>query len=318
MAIKRKLPQRDLDAAMAWLVRLNSPALTPAEETQFFVWLEASPVHQAAYLKAEQLWLRGDVLAQARKPAASRQLLWLWGGAAAAACMACVVWLSITLMAPSAVIESYATVQGEQREVTLADGTVLYLNTGSNVQITYTPQGRMAQLNAGEVFFAVKPNPARPFDVQTQQGWVRVLGTRFAVRQLAGDALITVVEGKVAVGAGNTDKAQPLQTLTANQQLSIVGAEAGRPVVHLDAQSATAWRQQRLVFDETPLGDVVAELNRYLAPPLALANGQLASLRVTAVIQLQNSTLATAQTLAQSLGLTVIEQPSQVQLAVKP
>ena len=87
MAIKRKLPQRDLDAAMAWLVRLNSPALTPAEETQFFVWLEASPVHQAAYLKAEQLWLRGDVLAQARKPAASRHLLWLWGGAAAA-CMA--------------------------------------------------------------------------------------------------------------------------------------------------------------------------------------------------------------------------------------
>ena len=58
------------DVAIRWLAKLNSPGLTQAEQDEFFAWMNASPLNQAAYIKAEELWERGAVLERAREPAA--------------------------------------------------------------------------------------------------------------------------------------------------------------------------------------------------------------------------------------------------------
>src|SRR5262249_55544737 len=138
--------------------------------------------------------------------------------------------------------------------------------------------------------FHVAKNPARPFIVRSGVTTVRAVGTEFDVYRKASGTTVTVLEGEVAVvphadsgevgdvNAGSAEPAPaaaeaPLATIlvSAGEQVTVTGGEVEkRPKA--DTTAATAWTQQRLIFDATPLEDVAAEFNRYNVKRLVIAD----------------------------------------------
>lgn len=299
---RHAIPAAVHNAAIEWLARLNGTNLSEQQEQAFFAWLAESPLHQAAYLEAEQLWQRGEVLVrvQPRAPAFWPKFAW------PALATACVLVLALVLVPlinnPTDVL--YQTAIGEQKKIQLEDGSTIELNTASRVRVSFSRDQRVVQLEQGEVFFEVTKNTERPFNVFTQNGQVRVVGTRFSVRQLQGDALVSVQEGTVALGVASNDPNTfvPGSLLNANQQQTLTAAINGESPQVLDTASALAWRKRMLVFNGQSLAAVIVELQRYFPVVIELENKQLADTQVTAVIRLQDLR-TTLSVLEGSLGL---------------
>jgi transmembrane sensor len=187
----------------------------------------------------------------------------------------------------------FETRHGEQRSYRLADNSMLRLNTDSAVTIRYSQNERLVILTAGQAEFEVTHLPHRAFRVIAGPAEVVDLGTKFDVRLDHNETVVTVVEGLVAVGASaspekpgaESDQAHAPQftRLSANQQIRV--DEGAWPVVPIavDAQRATAWLHQQIVFDHEPLEHVVAEFNRYSAKPIRIATPALGALEVSGV-----------------------------------
>lgn len=301
--------------AIQWLALLNSPQLTTEQEKAFFDWLALSPVNQAAYVKAEQLWQRGAVLAQLKDaPERSGWSIPAWQGwAVACSFLVIVCWAFFFYPDLDGQHYRYQTAKGEQQEQLLDDGSHIVLNTNAIVEITYDKKQRRIELLQGEVFFDVKKED-RPFDVVTQSGMVRVLGTHFSVHRTVSDVQVTVVEGQVGLGA-QPDAAEqfiPAAILQANQRLTLARALAGDAPETVDPRSALAWRKKQLIFKGQRLQVVIDELNRYLPNPIQLADPTLGNMEITAVIQLSDPQ-SSLRALAHSLGLTLdIDSGSKV------
>jgi transmembrane sensor len=284
------------NAAITWLATLNSSTVTSVQEQEFMQWLEASPLHQAAYIKVEQLWERGAVLSQL--PETSKTTIWQfdhWGISVrgfAVAC-SCLLMLAVGLFSLLTKIENftYQTAMGEIRDIQLQDGSHIILNTNSQLSVALSRQKRTVYLTRGEVFFAVKKD-GRPFEIQTQFGVVRVMGTRFSVYQSITDAMVTVAEGRVALSKTLTAEEEfvPSIMLQANERLSLLSARAGQLPEKINANAELAWRKKQLVFKG--------------AETIILGSPELGDREITAVIQLADLK-TTLQTLSQSLNLAV-------------
>jgi transmembrane sensor len=165
------------------------------------------------------------------------------------------------------------------------DNSVLHLNTDSAVTIRYGKNEWLATLTSGQAEFEVAHEPNRAFRVIAGTAEVVDLGTKFDVRLEHGSTVITVVEGRVAVGPTNSSQNQPPQfvQLSADQQISVTeGAWPATPIA-VDAQSATAWLRREIVFDHEPLERVAAEYNRYTAKPMEIATPALRNLQISGV-----------------------------------
>jgi len=285
------------DQAITWLAKLNNTAnVQPEQEHAFMAWLESSPKNQVAYLKAEQLWARGSTLQQLPQRSSA---IWNWSAAHSLG-LACSVLLMIGmfLVAQPArdLTPKFQTSIGEIKTITLIDGSTIALNTNSSVHFEFSNQKRVAYLDNGEVFFDVQADSERPFDVVTNQGVVRVMGTRFSVRNTTSDdTTVTVIQGKVALGEQlKTEQTifKPLTVLTENERINFSDANQGIPPATIDANTELSWRKQRLIFTAQPLHEVIAELNQFSTQQLVLGDASLATKNITAVIQLKPGGLA--------------------------
>jgi transmembrane sensor len=190
-----------------------------------------------------------------------------------------------------------STAIGEQRAVRLADGSVIHLNTDSRVAIHFTDSARDVRLIRGEALFTVQRDRDRPFRVHTDSVTLQAIGTQFNVYRRTGEkeareTIVSVIEGHVAVLAspaivrknGDTaeraidtqtnststvshGRAEVLTVLAAGEQAR-VPAEGTLEHHRMDnVADATAWRQRQLVFLDTPLAQIAAEIGRYTAVP---------------------------------------------------
>jgi transmembrane sensor len=132
----------------------------------------------------------------------------------------------------------------------------------------------------------VAKDPARPFLVEVDNTLVRAVGTAFGVERKDKSIVVTVAEGKVAV-VQKTPPAQPVQEdlLTAGKQLTVERSGTGETVRDVDTARALAWTQGRLVFDSTPLAEVVREFNRYNHAQLRVEDADLARRPISGVFQ---------------------------------
>lgn len=166
--------------------------------------------------------------------------------------------------------QSYSTVVGEMRSFELPDGSIIELNTRSQVRVRFTPQSRDIQLVAGEALFKVAHNPARPFRVQAGEAVIQAVGTQFNVYRRTEGTTVSVLEGVVrvsdkAVGLNSSQPLPPARTeMVAAGQETLIGTNGHITAPALaDTAKATAWRQRRLVFRADPLAEVAAQFNRY-------------------------------------------------------
>lgn len=160
----------------------------------------------------------------------------------------------------------FETVQngrGIRRSVTLADGSRIYLNSHSSIEIHKKFSTNRTVRLVGEAYFEVAKDSIHPFIVQTQNIETRVLGTAFSVQAFKDKPqMIAVKEGKVNVKQ-QIDRNSFEEILTRNDQLLIpVDAKFGVPT-KIDPQRVFAWVEGTIIFEGKPLEDVLYELSEW-------------------------------------------------------
>lgn len=267
--------------AEAWCARLHADDVTEQDRRAFEKWIGASPDNRAEYELSALTFALARSLAQApdlrasfeegdgvqpRKPR-MRQFL-----AAAAVLIVCVTALLATYLARS----NYATDIGEQRLVSLEDGTTVQLNTASAIDIDLDKNKRQVTLNRGEAFFNVTRDPSRPFIVKAGSGEIQVLGTRFNVRLEDGKASVAVIEGHVRVDGVD---------LFSGEAAKVTSAQSVVKVPQVNAARLTSWREGKLYFDRDPLFKVLQEVNRYTETQFVVDGSEAANLRLSGVFR---------------------------------
>jgi transmembrane sensor len=276
--------------ASRWLAARDARAATPEEAAEFERWLDADIRHRVAFLRIEANWQRADGLRGVRPldrnvdpdllepPPPRRQ--WLTGlaaGVVLAVLGGTWVWQQHYSW------QRYETRIGGFSRIVLDDGSVIDLNTNSDVRVRLHADRREVRLLRGEGRFQVAHDSARPFVVAAADTAVRAVGTAFTVRLRDSERVdVLVAEGKVAVASANVADPPP--------QLSemIAGDTA---IVHKDRASVSrvepqvlarrlAWTAGRLEFRGEKLGEAVDEFNRYNRRQIRLSAGTLGELRV--------------------------------------
>jgi transmembrane sensor len=217
---------------------------------------------------------------------------------------------------------------GEQRLITLKDGTRVFLNTDTRVAVKYDAKARFVELKTGEALFDVAKRPAWPFIVKAGDREIRALGTSFVVRRDETQTAVTLVEGTVTVTAqGSARRARAARaagnepppgddfTLTPGQKLTFMANQARLATTSLD--NAIAWRRGQIILDDTPMSGAVSELNRYSKVKLVIESPDTRTIRVTGLFQTGDS-LSFAHAVAQTYGLTVEERDGAIVLRGAP
>lgn len=311
------------------MARLSGEPLSEGEQSDFDAWIAASPRHAAAFEEAQAAWtLMGQVrfvpgplatdIVKLRSQAASaderypdrrhQNEMWKWRAGAAAAILVMVagglLWFGDPVVKMAA---DYSTAPAERRIVELADGSSVELGPASAIAVLYSARERRVELLSGVAFFHPAPLRGveqRPFLVEASNGTARALGTQFAIDRLAEAVDVTVVEHDVAVRAGAETGREEQVVLSAGHSVrySREGLQAVRAV---NVDTAMAWRQGRLVFDNMSLRDVALELGRYRRGKIVVASPSLASRAVSGVFDTADLDSALI-TICRELGVKMI------------
>ena len=296
------LPASMLEAAADWHACQREPepdaGLAAARKADFEQWLAADPRHAQAYARIERLWVKLEApLAElarsgpATKPGGQgrRWLARLLPGPAWAAASLAIVLGVGALQFDNVVTglrSDHMTAVGERAPLALDDGSRVTLNTDSAIAVDMSPERRQVRLLRGEAWFDVAPDATRPFVVATEAGRIRVTGTSFGVRLDDNAALVALTEGKLALRTDDGDTA-PALMLTPGHRARLSPRGAFGPMA-LNRTAATAWLRGRIVFFDTTLPDVVAELNRYRTGRIVILGRGLDNLTVSGVFATDN------------------------------
>src|SRR6266478_8828910 len=204
----------DIDEeAAVWVWRMDSAAVAAADRQAFEAWLRHDPRHRRAAAALSAVWSTLDGLAEAKReekiatfthtakapPLHHPQRRWF----AAAAVLAAVAVGAVWLQQGGGESQTWATAVGQQRNVTLADGSTVTLNTNTILETDLRRRTREIYLRKGEAHFTVAHDRARPFLVHAGDSVVRAVGTEFDVRVRDANQIEVIVnEGQVEVQAG--------------------------------------------------------------------------------------------------------------------
>lgn len=273
-------PRKLVEAALLLVGRLHrgdADAAMAAEQELAAHWRAGSPECQAALQTAEHLWASTDgSFLQSSVPAPQRHdprrarrnalgLLGLGG-------LAAMLWGGGRWYWQQPVFEmALHTEHAQQRDISLPDGSEISLAPHTRARIVMYRDRREVQLDKGEMRFRVARDMDRPFTVSTAWGHVRVLGTVFSVSARAGQMRVEVAEGRVAVWPADQVAAPPPVTLTAGDAIETYQGGLGA-LSRVPTESVAAWRNGWLVFNNTPLDQVLGQWNDYLSKPLLLGS----------------------------------------------
>jgi transmembrane sensor len=308
-----------LEEATAWFIDFNEGELDVGGRERFHQWLRRSPEHVRAYLEIAAAWedsarlnrgqpvdhaaviaealaesnvvrldtratlgQAGDSTSRSALQGKHRGLRLVSVAAALLAAIGAACWVVVHH-------NFYSTDVGEQRSIVLADGSTVELNARSRLSVTFSKEQRIVNLLEGQALFNVRKKDSRPFVVVSGGIRVQALGTEFDVYQKTTGTVVTVLEGRVAVGAGREPTvdlrdsppvgAEARILLSAGEQVTVTGRAPAQPKP-ANISTAIAWTQRKLVFDETPLADAAAEFNRYNIRQIVIEDPTLASYHI--------------------------------------
>ncbi len=291
--------------ATTWFFRLSAEDITLAECEAFDHWLISSPQHAEAWQAVQQLYAAleapAKTIRQQGLPASAKTIRRRFTFAqAASVLMVCAVLMVYWQPDVLQNLQSdYHTATGEQRQIVLADGSKILLNTDSAVTVDVANTERKVRLLRGEAFFEVTHAPERPFWVEAGVARARVTGTAFSVERDDEAVTIAVVQGRVETSTeGNSGRITPL---TAGESARYQDQQLAS-VQHIDVQKALAWRQGQLVFVQATLADVVGQINRYRPGLMLITDEQLKNRPITAVFSVNRLDDA-VKALEQTIGV---------------
>lgn len=187
--------------------------------------------------------------------------------------------------------KNYATQRGQRLDIQLPDGSALQLDAATRIEVRLYRERREVRLVEGQAFFIVHANPQQPFDVQAGAMRITVVGTRFSVRHTltgldAGKSVLAVESGRVRVsqtgasGEARADDVTGRVELTGGQGVTVDEGGRLQPIVNVAPASVAAWRTGRISFNDTPLAEALAELERYGDTGLVVLDPTVGALRL--------------------------------------
>lgn len=282
--------------AIAWFSRMTSGEVTAEDTRAFEVWRNAHPEHDRHYRNLAFFWDASAQLPAQQlrtllpKPAPARffttRRAVAFGSAFAALSVMTVTSWHWSDGTPEHT-QDVLTQRGQRQQITLPDNSILDINAGTQATVAFYADRRIITLAAGEIFFSVAHNKARPFIVETDLGTITVTGTQFNVRHDGKQVLVSVESGSVNVATGPWWQRQT-QQLSAGLGTVIAAQGTLDSVRMTNVANNTAWRHGKIVFENMPLAQAVSEMNRYLAQPATLLATNLGGYRIAGVFSIDD------------------------------
>lgn len=314
--------------AAAWIARLHGEERSAKVETGFQRWLAADAEHRAAFEMANDVWTGVERLPKNTAPATiARRMRLVAAPRMLAGCAALLVLLAGALY--YARDPGLATRVGEQRTLSLEDGTRVSLNTASRIHVRFDRAVRRIELDQGEAFFEVAKHADWPFVVTAGPRQVVARGTAFLVRREDDRTAVTLVEGKVTIApageaiatappapAAAKDDTADHVTLSPGERITFSARTAPRRD-QPSLAGITAWQRGQVVLDHTPLADAAAEMNRYSDTELKIEDADVRRAEVTGIFRTGDSAYF-AQAVAETYHLRVAKQGRSIVLSGTP
>ncbi len=272
--------------AHAWIRRLVSGEATAADAEALRRWCNESPAHAAAFSEASQFWaafgpagqslldesaVKGVVGALTGRRMIGRRAF-LGGGALAASAAGLFVARSPLGLWPSLseLGADYRTAAGEQRRVVTSNGVTIQMNTRTSISIDVDDDPGAVRLITGEASFTTSGYQAGSFSVIAAGGKASAENARFDVRRFESGACVTCLADTVRVSF------QDRTVTLGSRQRVTYAADGFGEISAVDPAVVTAWQNGVLVFNMTPLAEVIEELNRYRTGRIILLNATVA------------------------------------------
>jgi len=321
------------EQAYYWLAQMQEQALTPAQDHEFKIWLNSAPEHAIAFAEAELMWRAladekvkaelGTILSaekerqsllwpwwqQAKSWFVGYKLVWLSATAASVLLLFIQYWLLQPVIQPQLIdakySQLYTTAVGENREITLDDGSRVWLDANSSIEASYTLSQRSVLLTRGSAFFDVTHDSLRPFIVSSGAVEVEVTGTEFDVQRKQDLLYVAVEQGSVVVSqpmpgwkektAAKNNKPWSRRKYASLAKLTLTRGQgvkvdrlAGLGQVETIAPGLLAsWRRGKLVYINRSLDEVVQDMNRYSPMPV-LIDSQAKALKLSGTFDSRN------------------------------
>lgn len=312
-------PTKTLDEASKWLAKMDR-GLDETEEAALESWLSGDPKNAEALVEIAEVWDRMDALSRLSElfpqPSHGQQA----GGnhlrtLALAASFILVITLGFFTVDRQWLAPGEATIQqtaessprtfntgtGEQSSVTLADGSVLTLNTDTRLSIQFSDRERSIRLFRGEVHINVAHDEQRPLRVYAADQLVEAVGTAFNLEITDQKTVeLIVTEGKVRVGASTLGTQQwiepppsgipsitPEPALITAGETVVLGAD-DQSIEQLDPEEIEvklSWQQGNLVFRGESLEHAITEIQRYTTAEFIILDEDLKLVRVAGLFR---------------------------------
>jgi transmembrane sensor len=289
--------------AAAWIARLHAEDRTASDEVGFRRWLAADPANVRAFDRASAVWasvggIAGRIERTPARATPRRALLASLGAAVFAG--GAVGW-------QVAYAGVYQTAVGEQRRVSLADGSRLLLDTATKLRVRMRDDRREIRIHGGRVCLEVAADP-RPFLIEAGARQVRAHQGQLDVRCDKSAAAIAVSAGKAEVTGGPAPRA-----LIVGERLRVSADGEADAVDYPNLDDLLAWQSGRAVFRDATLASATEEMNRYTERKLVIADPNVASLRLSGVYRVGDTT-AFANAVAMLLPVHVVQTPDAIRI----
>jgi transmembrane sensor len=284
-----------LEAAADWVDRLDE--LSPDERLELTAWLQAAPVHAAAFaslrrnlrdpaLLAAAARVASEPVAAPRVAPAPRYGHWglIAAGLVAVVAAGSVLTMRLLPVAPKAAPIELATAIGARSDYALADASAIHLNADSRASVIYGKAARDVRLHRGDAMFEVAKNPRRPFNVTAGDTTVTAVGTTFEVDRVSDAVEVRVFEGAVRVSRAN---AEP--RMVAKGEWLLLASDRRATTGRFTPETYQSWRSDWLDAEGMPLKYVVARLNRYTLDQVMLNDAAVGELKVTGRFRLDRT-----------------------------
>lgn len=173
---------------------------------------------------------------------------------------------------------------GQMSKITLSDGTLVWLNSGTIFEYPTTFNSKKRTVSIiGEAQFKVAHNDKIPFEVKTKSGIIKVHGTTFNVSAYKDDheLTVTLIEGKVTVEKNNGEY---LATLGPSEQLCINKLNGEATLRKVDTDFYNSWVEGKILLNETKLSELTKRLERWYNVDIQLVGDSVGDIQISGTI----------------------------------
>ena len=294
--------------AAAWLVRLRRDQRPDRDVAAFQTWVAADPSHATAFEAVSGTWdITGGLprdMHGSTSPisSVSRRHAVL---AAASAVLAVGAGAAYFRLAKAT---TYQTEVGEQKHVILSDGSRLFLDTNSRVDVDFGKDLRAAELRYGRTNFRVVADSWRPFIINASNSRIAATASTLDVRRDGAQVSVLVIQGAAEIQR----PAFPATKLAGGERFVMLANEEGR-IDQPNLAPLLAWQTGQAIFENGRLSDVIAEMNRYSATKLALADSDTGELRLSGIYAVGDN-LSFANSISRLLPIKVVQEDGRIDI----